>query len=552
MSMSKSFSAERFHALDATRAFALMLGVVFHAAWSFVPRHVGGPIVDPSGTIAFDWFFFTAHSFRMQVFFLIAGFFGRMLYHKRGWDGFARHRLLRVAVPFVVGWFILCPLVLALFTWGANTSGGYIPPLPIPVLLERLFAQGLIFVPRSSGGYFSLTHLWFLYYLLWIYLIAVAGRAVLTLLPESLGLRRLADRAAAHIAGSPWAIGWLTVVTGWFLWRMDGWNGVDTPTNTLSPSGPVILLYGSFFVLGWLWHRQPGLLQQLARPWKWRLPIGLAVSLGCFVAMIRLLDGGYVAGTLAVRYPNLTPNQIADGAKFIATLKSAEAGAAASPELAKFWQHLPAPSRAAITALPADPRPDPINGACNAINSVLFNPAVFAAGPLPGASPAAPGASRIRAENRATLVRLLGGALHGNPVTQPGYATYKLVYSLGYALMMWLMAFATLGGFQALCTGHSAGWRYVADSAYWIYLVHLPLVVALQVWMAAWPVPALVKFPLLLGIAFAVLFASYHYLVRSSIIGQVLNGQRYPLTPSPLAVVATPSLGTPALATEKP
>ena len=274
-----------------------MLGVVFHATWSFVPRHTGGPIVDHSGAVAFDWFFYTAHSFRMQVFFLIAGFFGRMLYHKRGWAEFTRHRLARIAVPLVVGWFILAPLNIAMFTWGGNASGGNVPPLPLPALFDRMFAQGLLFVPRTSGGLFGLTHLWFLYYLLWIYLVAVSVRAVLTrVLPESLGLRRLADWVAAQIAGSPWAIGWLTLFTGLFLWRMDGWTGVDTPVGTLKPAGPVLLLYGSFFTLGWLWHRQAGLLQQLARHWKWQLAAGLAVSLVCFLGILRLLDTGYVAG----------------------------------------------------------------------------------------------------------------------------------------------------------------------------------------------------------------------------------------------------------------
>ncbi len=536
--------------MDATRAFALMLGVVFHAAWSFVPRHTGGPIVDHSGIVAFDWFFYTSHSFRMQVFFLIAGFFGRMLYHKRGWAGFAAHRLARIAVPFVVGWVILCPLVLAMFTWGGNASGGNVPPMPLPVLFELMFAKGLMFVQRTSGGVFSLVHLWFLYYLLWVYLVVIVGRAVLTrVLPESLGLRRVADRVAAHIAGSPWALVWLTAATGLFLWRMDGWNGVDTPVGTLAPSGPVVLLYGSFFVLGWLWHRHAGLLQNLARHWKWQLAGGLAVSVACFLGMTRLLDAGYVAGSLFVRYPNLTPNQVADPARFITALKSD--GAAAPSELANLAQHLPAPTRAAIAALSAAPRPDAINGVCNAINGVLFNPALFTAGPMPAASPAAPDAPRIRAENRVKLERLLDGALHRDPVTLPAYAVRKLIYSLGYALMMWLLALATLGVFQALCAGHSAAWRYLADSAYWVYLAHLPLVVALQVWMAAWPIPAIVKFPLLLAIAFAVLLASYHYLVRSTFIGQMLNGQRYPFAPTPFAAVAMPPAPVLALTTEK-
>ena len=61
--MSLSHPTDRFHALDATRAFALMLGVVFHAVWSFVPQSTGAPIVDVAGNRFFDWFFFNRFFF---------------------------------------------------------------------------------------------------------------------------------------------------------------------------------------------------------------------------------------------------------------------------------------------------------------------------------------------------------------------------------------------------------------------------------------------------------------------------------------------------------
>ena len=37
-----STSTERVHALDAVRAFALLLGVVFHAGFSFIPGLIPG------------------------------------------------------------------------------------------------------------------------------------------------------------------------------------------------------------------------------------------------------------------------------------------------------------------------------------------------------------------------------------------------------------------------------------------------------------------------------------------------------------------------------
>jgi glucans biosynthesis protein C len=112
----------RFHAMDATRAFALLLGVVFHAAWSFCPVPIGAPVVDASASTPFYWFFLTSHTFRMQLFFLIAGFFAHLLYHRRGAWGFAHNRLLRVGLPLVVGWFLLAPLIIATWTLGANAG----------------------------------------------------------------------------------------------------------------------------------------------------------------------------------------------------------------------------------------------------------------------------------------------------------------------------------------------------------------------------------------------------------------------------------------------
>ena len=156
----------------------------------------------------------------------------------------------------------------------------------------------------------------------------------------------------------------------------------------------------------------------------------------------------------------------------------------------------------------------------------------------------------------AKLDQLFGGSLAGNPHQWRLYHPVKLGYSMGYALVMWLLVFGTLGFFQAAFPAESAAWRYVADSSYWIYLIHLPLVAGLQVWMASWPWPGAIKFLVLNAIAFTILFASYHYLVRSTFIGRILNGRacsvaRWPFTKRrrtptvPHPAVVSDSLGAP-------
>lgn len=88
--MSDSSNSDRLHALDATRAFALLLGVVFLGARSLVPAPMGGPVLDASASRLFDWFFFSSHTFRMELFFLVAGFFAHLVFHRRGFTTVAR------------------------------------------------------------------------------------------------------------------------------------------------------------------------------------------------------------------------------------------------------------------------------------------------------------------------------------------------------------------------------------------------------------------------------------------------------------------------------
>ena len=77
---------ERLHSLDAVRAFALLAGVVLHAAMSFLPGFAatGWPIADNSPSVPLGVTFFVIHMFRMTTFFLIAGYFGHMLFHRLG------------------------------------------------------------------------------------------------------------------------------------------------------------------------------------------------------------------------------------------------------------------------------------------------------------------------------------------------------------------------------------------------------------------------------------------------------------------------------------
>jgi len=69
--------------------------------------------------------------------------------------------------------------------------------------------------------------------------------------------------------------------------------------------------------------------------------------------------------------------------------------------------------------------------------------------------------------------------------------------------------------------------RYLSDASYWMYIAHLPVVMALQTWMMSFELHWIVKFAIVTFTTCAVLLLMYRYWVRSTWIGQLLNGRKY-------------------------
>lgn len=66
---------------------------------------------------------------------------------------------------------------------------------------------------------------------------------------------------------------------------------------------------------------------------------------------------------------------------------------------------------------------------------------------------------------------------------------------------------------------------YIMDSAYWVYIIQLPIVAFIPGLLVefAWP-PAL-KFAITLSVSSVICFATYKYFVRGTFIGMLLNGK---------------------------
>lgn len=270
----------RYHALDAVRAFALLLGVVFHAAESFEPDAVYyWAIADRSPSGCLNLFRYASHSFRLELFFLIAGFFAHLLWQRRGVRGFIRNRAGRILVPLIVGWLLLYPLLVFLWITGVAKSGRW-DLLAVPLEFRSVPPWQLtigFFAHLEFLRHFDLTHLWFLYELLVLYALALSVRGVV-LQTGSTGIRVIAwmERWVAVALRSRFRVVWFAVAAAPWLYAQQSWT-VDTPKESLLPALAPTLLFALLFGLGWALHRQPELLEACGR--HWHVHLGIAVLL---------------------------------------------------------------------------------------------------------------------------------------------------------------------------------------------------------------------------------------------------------------------------------
>ncbi len=242
---------DRLHALDALRAFALFLGIYFHASLSFMPGLDDWVVTDTSTSAAIWIVSGFSHLFRMSLFFFIAGYFARLVYHRKGLGYFVRDRAKRIGLPLLMFLPVMIPLLGLIWEWGAQQSH-----------------RALVEPPPISVRNFPLTHLWFLYYLLLMYVAALTGRQlVIKLLDRSERIRQFLDgalltllqkRVAPFVFGLPLAIVVLAVPE---------WNpatAIPTPDKSLVPQLIPMVGFGTAFVVGWLCQRSMSTLTTMA------------------------------------------------------------------------------------------------------------------------------------------------------------------------------------------------------------------------------------------------------------------------------------------------
>ncbi|MFN0250151.1 MAG: acyltransferase family protein [Kofleriaceae bacterium] len=219
--------------LDAARAIAMMFVVATHAAVSFMVTPIGWAVQDESQHLGVDLWAWIVRAFAMPTFFWLAGYFSRGVLVEGGVASFLRNRALRIFLPLAIALVPVSLVVGALWDWGREVTVRAAVADNIPTF-------------QSSELEIFLGHLWFLYYLLWLSLaaLAIAGLAR--------HLRVRVPVLAVPIAMTAGALVYLRALH------------TDTPLGFI-PDLPILVYMGGFFAWGWLVHAQPGELALYAR-----------------------------------------------------------------------------------------------------------------------------------------------------------------------------------------------------------------------------------------------------------------------------------------------
>lgn len=397
---------DRLHALDVVRASALLLGIALHAASPYMADM--GWVAQETPNEALEGVWYVVHIFRMPMFFLIAGFFGRMMIERKGVKDFIKDRSKRIVVPLLVGWPLVMLLLSVFFVLTSLATGVDLQAYVADA--QARAAEQAESRPKAGGDLWNWMHLWFLYYLVLFHIGALAARAVLDGVIDRGGrIRRGLDAVVRLVMSGIWGPVILAApLAAWLLYqRADwvSWVGVGPPTDVI-PDATALIGHGLAFGLGWLLHRQPSLLLGLEKSWIAYAVLALALTV------------------VSVRIAGLT---------------------------ARWEPYL---------------------------------------------------------EGR-TLV----------------------VYAAAYTVASWCWIFAFVGAAQRFLSGPSPTWRYIADSSYWLYLMHLPLLVVPGIVFQSLGWHWSIEYGLTLAGTVALLLLSYHTMVRFTFIGAVLNGRRHPRPP---------------------
>jgi surface polysaccharide O-acyltransferase-like enzyme len=525
--------------LDALRAVAMLLGIVLHGALSFTSFWI---VTDQRQGPGFGIIVSALHGFRMPLFFVMSGFFSAMLLRRRGRRSLVKHRFFRVFLPLLVGMVTIVPatnwICAVAMSSAPRKPGGASPTGEASNIwvaaaagdlgaIERHLASGADV--NGVGGEFRSTPL---------LRAALAGRAEAV----ELLIRRGADVHALDLGGGT------PLHAAAFLGHERAVevlvrNGADvnaansrgeSPLDTATVDEATTRFFASLLQIecdenglgsrkaavaeylrqrGATEGRKAGVADLLmkmpvfAHLWflwfLWWLVLGLAAvsAVGAWLPPIRLPAWLVLS---PARWFWLVPLTMIPQAFMAAGGAYLSFGADESSGL------LPIPHVLAYYAIffgfgalyfGYDDR----SGRVGERWWLLLSIALLVVFPL----------GMVLTERWPGLLNVGLDPLFRRMLTIFVQAAYP-----------WLMTFGLMGLFRRVWPVESTTMRYLSDSAYWLYLAHLPLVIAAQYAVRDWPVPALAKFLFIVAIVTSFLLWTYQTLVRYTWLGRFLNGPR--------------------------
>ncbi len=245
---------ERIHALDSLRAIMMLLGIVLHTTMTYADTDFGTAWIlkDIGSTnISNDYIYKVIHSFRMQTFFVVAGFFASLLFYERSPRKMIQNRVSRIVLPFVVFLFVLNAPTMFSFIYSYFIFQG--SDNPLSGALNYVSEQP--FLPETT------MHLWFLYYLSMISAVSVGMALLLKKLPA---VTRPMSQAFNWVIKRPiLRVLIFAALTSVVYLIMGTWY--TEKYNNFTPNFNSFLYYSFFYFTGWILFKSKHLLNKLMK-----------------------------------------------------------------------------------------------------------------------------------------------------------------------------------------------------------------------------------------------------------------------------------------------
>ena len=239
----------------------MILGIVLHSAVTYSPLDMDTrlgifQLKDPLNSHISNGFIVEfIHSFRIQIFFLVAGFFASLLYYEKSPRQMIKNRISRILFPFLIFETFLGPF----FKFTKEYS-----------IIKLNFLPNLLNSPELKP---FIGHFWFLYYLI---IITFLFTGLVIFLSNFSSIGKYFDKYFRKILSYPFL---KLVVFSIFTFSIYILMNVlgdlmppylsnyfmpnsfpSEPRITLLPNPLILIYYSSFYAVGWLLFRSKNLL----------------------------------------------------------------------------------------------------------------------------------------------------------------------------------------------------------------------------------------------------------------------------------------------------